>query len=411
MTRHRKTLLASLAGLAMVAAACSPSPSSVGTGSVSHVYTLGLLSDLTGPGASANKSAPQGIQAGEWLASQQGYTIKYVAADTGTNPSQVLSAAQQLVQQDHVDAVVAISALTFGAASWLTEHNVPVVGVAEDGPEWITSMNMFSVIGPTDSTHVTTTFGDFFKMEGATNIGSLGYGISPISSETAQGVGISAEHAGLKAGYVNASFPFGSTNVQPVAIAMKSAGIDAFTSQTDPNTSFALLTALRQEGVNPKVSLLPTGYGGDLQQAGSGALQEAQGVYFLSGFEPVEMETAATQQFQTALKSVGVTTDPTYAQYAGYASVALFVDALKAAGATPSSSQLISALKGIKAFDAAGLLGTHTLDMAQRTGIVNGPDNCVYVTKASGGGFVLVSGADPICGTVIPGKTVAPASS
>jgi branched-chain amino acid transport system substrate-binding protein len=413
MTRHRKTLLTSLAGVAMVAAACgsTPSSSSAGTGSSSHVYTLGILSDLTGPGASANKTTPQGVQAGAWLAAQQGYTIKYVAGDTGTNPSQVLSAAQQLVEQDHVDAVVAVSALTFGAASWLTEHGVPVIGVAEDGPEWITSMNMFSVIGPTDSSKVTTTFGDFFKMEGATNVGSLGYGISPISSETAQGIGISAENAGLKAGYVNASFPFGSTNVQPVAIAMKNAGIDAFTSQTDPNTSFALLTALRQEGLNPKVSMLPTGYGGDLQQAGPGALQEAQGVYFVSGFEPVEMNTPATQQFQTALKSAGITTDPTYAEYAGYASVALYVDALKAAGAAPTASKLISALKGIKAFDAAGLLGSHTLDMAQRTGIVNGPDNCIYMTKASGGGFVVVSGADPICGTIIPGKTVAPASS
>ncbi|HUO49880.1 MAG TPA: ABC transporter substrate-binding protein, partial [Acidimicrobiales bacterium] len=273
-----------------------------------------------------------------------------------------------------------------------------------------TSMNMFSTFGPVDTTKVTTTAGQFFKMEGATNIGAIGYSISPSSSEAAQSTAISAQAAGLKAGYVNAAFPFGSTNVDPEAIAMKSAGIDSFVSETDPNTSFALLAALKQQGVTPKVAMLPTGYGGDLQQAGPGALQEAQGVYFLSTFEPVEMKTAATQAFQKDLKTAGVTTDPTYAEYAGYTAVALFVAGLKAAGVTgPSSQQLISALASIKAFDAAGLLGTHTLNMAQRTGIVSGPDNCFYMTKAQSGGFVTVSGADPICGTVIPGKTVSAA--
>jgi len=417
MLRHRKILLTMLAGLAVLGAACSStssSSSSAGSSSSkdtsSHVYTLGLLTDLTGPAASTAKTSPQGVQAGTWLASQEGYTIKYVVADTGTNPTQVLSAAQQLVQQDHVDAVVAISALTFGAASWLTQQGVPVVGVAEDGPEWLTSMNMFSTFGPIDTTKVATTFGDFLKMEGATNVGSLGYSISPSSSESAQAAAVSAENAGLKAGYVNAAFPFGSTNVVPVAIAMKAAGIDAFTSETDPNTSFALLAALKQQGVTPKVAVLPTGYGGDIQQAGPGALQEAQGVYFLSTFEPVEMNTAATQQFQKALKAVGVTGDPTYAEYAGYTSVALFVDGLKAAGTTgPTASQLISALASIKAFNAAGLLGSHTLDMSDRTGLVGGPGNCYYMTKAVNGAFVTVANADPICGTVIPGKTVSQA--
>ncbi len=415
MKRHQRIAAGLLALFALLAAACSSSSSSPttttgsgGSGS-SHVFTLGVLTDLTGPAASGNKTSPMGVQAGVALAKSEGYTVKYVVADTGTNPTQALSAAQQLVQQDHVDAVVSVSSLTFSAAPWLTQQGVPVVGVAEDGPEWMTSTNMFSVFGPLDTTKVTTTPGSFFKLEGATNVGSLGYSVSPASSESAQAVGISVTEAGLKAGYVNGAFPFGGTNVQPVAIAMKSAGIDGFVSETDPNTSFALLTALKQEGVNVKVAVLPTGYGGDLEQAGPNATLEAQGVYFLSTFEPVEMHTAATQQFQQMLSKAGVTHDPTYAEYAGYTSVALFLDGLKAAGGVPTSSQLVSALAGLKAFNAAGLLGSHTLDMGQRTGIVNGPGNCFYMTKASGGSFLLVQGADPICGTVIPGKTVSAA--
>jgi branched-chain amino acid transport system substrate-binding protein len=36
--------------------------------------------------------------------------------------------------------------------------------------------------------------------------------------------------------------------------------------------------------------------------------------------------------------------------------------------------------------------------------------NCQWMTKLSGSTFQLVPGADPICGRLIPGLTVSPAS-
>ncbi len=159
-----------------------------------------------------------------------------------------------------------------------------------------------------------------------------------------------------------------------------------------------------------KVALLPTGYGGDLLQAGPGATQTAQNVYFLSSFEPVEMQTAATKQFQADAKKVGIKLDPTYAEYAGYTSMALLVDGLKAAGANPSQAGLITALGGLHSFTAAGLFGSHSLDMAQRTNDVVGVDNCYWVTKFMGNTFNLVPGADPICGKIVKGKSVSASS-
>jgi branched-chain amino acid transport system substrate-binding protein len=415
MLKYRKSLITALAGVTVLAAtsvgialpAAAASPNKCG----SHVYTLGLLTDLTGPAASGNKTSPTGIKAGEYLAHKAGCKIKYVVGDTATSATGALASAQKLVEQDHADAVVAVSSLALTATDWLTQHGVPVIGVAEDGPEWVTAKNMFSVFGPLNATQVTTTFGKFFKMEGATNLASLGYSVSPLSSEETEGIANSAKKAGLKVGYENASFPFGSTNVQPVALAMKNAHVDSFTAETDPNTAFALLSALRQEGAHIKVALQATGYGGDLSQAGPGALTAAQGVYFLSPFEPLEMHNAATAQFKKALTSAGVTGDPTYAEYAGYTSVALFLDALKNAPANPTSAQLISALGKVKNFNAAGLLGSHGFNLSQRSGFVTGPSNCFFVTHYSSGKFALVHGADPVCGTIIKGETVAPASS
>jgi ABC-type branched-subunit amino acid transport system substrate-binding protein len=393
-----RVLTTAVALLALVAACGSSSSSGSSSSNSGKTYTVGILTDLTGPAASGNKTSVQGVQAGAVLAHRDGYTIKYVVGDTTTSPTGALAAAQKLVQQDHVFAVVAGSALTFSAAPFLTAQGIPVVGLAEDSTEWLKSKNMFSVFGYTDPSIVTTTAGEYFKMEGAMNVGALGYNISPQSAEAAKSTVASAQAVGLKTGYVNANFPFGSTNVEPVALAMKSAGVDGVTATVDPNTGFALITALRQLGANPRVALLPTGYGGDLQQAGPGAQHVAQNVSFFSSWEPIEMHTAATMQLQSDLKSVGITSDPTIAEYGGYSSIALLVQGLQGAGSNPTQSALIKSLSSITNFNSAGLFGSHTVNLSHRVA-TNGVDNCYWVTKYVGSSFQVVSGAAPLCGT------------
>jgi branched-chain amino acid transport system substrate-binding protein len=39
---------------------------------------------------------------------------------------------------------------------------------------------------------------------------------------------------------------------------------------------------------------------------------------------------------------------------------------------------------------------------------VAGADGCEWFTLFKGKAFTVVSGADPVCGTIIPGKTVSP---
>lgn len=395
-----------LAGLLAVAAGCSSSPSGSTSSGSGRTYTVGLLTDVTGIASTNNGSSVEGVKAGTYYASQQGYKIEYVVADTGSSPSGVLSAMQKLVEQDHVFAVISVSSLTFLDSSYLTSRGIPVVGLAEDGLEWITAPNMFSAFGPIDYTKVATTAGLVFKELGATNVGSIGYSVSPSSAAAAEATGMSAQAAGLEAGYVNSNFPFGSTNVAPIVLAMKSAGVDAVSGSVDSNTFFSLVTGLKQDGVNVKVALSPTGYGGDLTSGGPGAVQSAQGVYFLTSFEPVEMHTAATEQFQSDLLKAGVTGDPTFGEYGGYTSMALLVAGLQAAGSNPTQAGLIKALSGAKSFNAAGLFGSHTLDLSQRSKTIIGVDNCYWITRFSGTTFHLVPGMDPICGTIIPGKTI-----
>ncbi len=416
--RNKKYLGAALSCIVLlIAAGCSSSSSSsstttsasgssTGSGG-SKTYTVGLLSDQTGPGASESATTVLGVKAGIGVAATMGYKIKYVAADTATSPTQALTAAQQLVEQDHVFAVIGSSALLFSAAPYLTSNGIPVVGGAFDSSEWLkpSSYNMFSVIGNQDFTKVYTTTGLFLKSQGVTNLGSVGYSVSPSSAAAARASAVSAEAAGIKSGYLNDSFPFGSTNVAPVALAMKSAGVNGLVADTEPSTVFALATALEQQGVHLKATMLPTGGGGDLINSGPTAIQAAQGADFLSDFEPPEMHTAATQQLQNALATyAGVHTDPTFAEYIGYLSVLGLVQGIQGAGANPTQSSVIKALSNITDYDAEGLWGGHqTVDWSQRP---QGKTECFWMTKLSGSTFHLISGATPVCGTQIPGKSV-----
>jgi branched-chain amino acid transport system substrate-binding protein len=214
----------------------------------------------------------------------------------------------------------------------------------------------------------------------------------------------------LKAGYVNAQFQFGSTNVQPVALSMKSAGVNGIATGLEPNSALALLTALKQVGLDLRASLLATGYGGDLTQGGPGAVQAAQGASFYLVFQPVEMHTPPTVKLQSSLRSAGVNGDPTFAEYMGYASVDGIVRGLQATGANPTSTSLIRGLTSVHNFDAAGLLDGHTVDFGSRATTAFGPGNCLYMTKLVGSTFQVVSGAAPICGTIVPGVTISPSS-
>jgi branched-chain amino acid transport system substrate-binding protein len=268
-----------------------------------------------------------------------------------------------------------------------------------------TDKNMFPIAGALHITAVTSTLGQVFKLLGATTVGTLGYGISPSSADSAKAGIKSARAAGLKNGYLNATIPFGSTNVQPIAVAMKGAGVDAFYASVDPNTGFSLITALRQEGANLKAAVLPDGYGADTLQAGPGALQAAQNVYFLLGYEPAEMNTAATKQFVADLAASGTTGVPTYGEYNGYVSTGLLLRALKSAGANPTSATLTTALSGIHDWDALGLWGGRKVDINNRTDVL-ASGLCSWVTKLVGSNFEVVKGAAPLCGTVIPGETV-----
>ena len=429
MVHKRGSLLVVVVITLLVAAACGssskPAATSSGTNaptgsstntatgsssSSAKTVTVGVLADLTGPAAGNSNTFLQGVKAGIGLAETDGYHIKYVVADTTSTPTGVLSGAQKLVEEDHVYAVIASSALLFSAAKFLSAHGVPVIGAATDGTEWITSPNMLSIYGYTDFTKVATVFGDFFKSRGVTNLATVGYSIEPSSKENAEANAASAKNAGIKVGYEDTDLSLGTTDVGPQVLAMKSAGVNGLDTSIIANSSFAIAEGLTQQGVKLKMVLLPNGYGGDLIVSGPAAERAAEGDYFGVAEEPVELHTAATEEFQNALKTYsGWTIDPTFAEYNGYLAIAALEAGLKAGGTNQSQSQFINTMLNMKGFDGRGLWGgrTEAFAMDQRGSILN-VENCYWFVQYVGSKFVPVQGFSPACGSIIPGLRVAP---
>jgi branched-chain amino acid transport system substrate-binding protein len=400
--------LSGFAVLAVVACtaltACGSSTGSGGGAAGSRAGTgtikIGVVTDLTGPASSGFTTNNKGIDA--YLSrlnaagGVNGQKIEYVVGDTTSTPTGALTAVQKLVEKDKVFAIVENSSDFYGAEAYALKAGVPVVGSAIDGPIWSDpkNTNLFAASGVNNSDYMSVAQGQYMKSQGVTKCASIGYSSSVSAQNSASGFIKSCQTAGLQSGYLNNQVPFGSTDVGPIALAMKNAGVDGLYLPVVPATSFALVGALHQLGVKLKSVMLATGYGGDLL-ASKATVQAAQGVDFSTIGNPAEANTPATQQRAADLAKVGVTGPPTFAEQESYLTMSAFVAGLKATGANPTQGAFMKAMRSIKDFDADGLLAPNKIDFSNYTPA----KSCLWVARLNGETFQMVPGT-PICGAL-----------
>ncbi len=328
-----------------------------------------------------------------------GRKIKVVTLDDTSSPTGGLTAAG-VALNDGAFAVDYNSPFAFGAAKYLASQNVPVVGGGYDGPEWTESSysNMFSTLYAVYASNpIYTTTSIFDKEHGATRVAVLGYGESPSSKASALGDAQADRMAGLTVSYVNVSLPFGTVDVTPMVLAMKSANVNGLDAPIDGNTLLAVLAAGKQAGINWKVATLATGYGQPFLDDPE-AVATGQGAYFAVEQVPVELHTAATQSEQAAFKQYeNFSGTPGFDWSEGWTSADLLIKGLEVAGQNPTRASFISNLRQVTNYTAGGLLSDP----------VNFPDyqtppktECVYIDQLQGSHF-LVATPKPICGTLI----------
>jgi branched-chain amino acid transport system substrate-binding protein len=178
---------------------------------------------------------------------------------------------------------------------------------------------------------------------------------------------------------------------------MKSAGVDSLFPVTVTSTALAVLVGLRQQGVDLKVPFLAEEEG-DLLGGGPAAVQEAKGVDLVSLYQPPEMNTPATKELASYLKSAAnVTTPPTLNESMAYLSVDALVEGLKKAGPNPTQAAFIQAMLGITNYTGRGLLGSPISFAAPGRGDAA---PCAFVSQWTGTNFILLPNTHPYCGTL-----------
>jgi branched-chain amino acid transport system substrate-binding protein len=416
-SRRAVAILAVTVAAALTVSGCSSSKASgpaskpTATAKAGAPITLGVLTSLTGSLSSGFTTVEAGVKARLAVENAKGgvngHQLKYVMADDASTPAGAVSAVQKLVQQDHVYGILDNSAFFSAAAKATETAGVPVSGVSFDGgPEWhdAAGTNLFDAYGLGDLSKVSTTYGTFFKSQGATKLAVVAYG-NPSSSEAGKSAMESAVKAGLSNAYINTKVPLGSTNVGPIIQQIKASGADALYMPTVPNTAFAIVVGLKQAGAKLKAVVTTTGYGGDLLKSPD-ALAAGEGVDFESIGAPAEAETPATKAFQSALAQyAGSTEIPSFGEYIGWLTADLFVDGLKLAGPAASAADFISKLR-TSTWDGAGLEKPENFADPVPAASGLGSQNCVNILKLTSGKFVPIAGAVPVCGTIIPGLSV-----
>jgi branched-chain amino acid transport system substrate-binding protein len=390
-----------LIGTTAVTAGASPAP-----------ITIAYITDLTGEGGSENGTSPAGFEAR--LDEQNaeggvnGHKLVPLIIDDQTNPSEIATAVQSAMSKGAF-GIVSQSPLMFLAAKYPQQAGMPVTGTYDDGPEWGQQpyTNMFAADnGSVDPKYpVNTQLGDLFKKLGGTVLGAYGYSISPSSSRAAIGTADSFKHAGGKVGVLDTTVPFGGVDFTAEALVAKKDGVNAISPAMDADSNYALATALQQAGVKVKAAIYATGYQPDVIH--STDWKVLQGGYFLSLFRPWDLPNAATQQMQAAMEKYAHFTKtqfPNFGQYESWAGADLMIKGLQMAGANPTRAAVIKDLRGLKSYNAGGLL---PVSFNYSTNFGHNPaKTCAWVMKAVPNGFTPMS-SQPSCGTDLAGTSTA----
>jgi branched-chain amino acid transport system substrate-binding protein len=327
-----------------------------------------------------------------------GRQIKVSVEDDASSPNGNLTASQKAVQTDNPFIVVNVSAFTTGGYRYILDQKIPIIGGGFDGPEWAQTGNesMISIggnVGPGNPT--SSVLAQFMKDQGVTKVAGLGYSVSQSSSAAAKKfVDVAAPAVGMTGAYTNTSIPFGGTNVGPIILDMKKAGVDGVYLPMDNNTNYGVVNSAEQNGLNFKAAVMATGYGQELlDQPTTLATAEGKPVFMAVAGTPVELNTTATKKYQADLAKYGSYTGvPGFQYYEGYVTADLFIQGLIKAGKNPTRQGLVDAIRAMGTYDGAGLNCSPVDVSAAGFGKTDyTKESCSYLVKIVGGKFVLAA--------------------
>ena len=378
---------------------------------------LGSIAPMTGPNSGSGffPNIIEGINAriaaandAKELGSRK---LTLVSLDDKGDPAQNLAAAQNLVEQEKVYAVLPESAAGAASAPYLSQKKVPAVG-------WQLGLDIFgkypNFFGFQNAnaadlkTNYTSRNAASMAKAGAKKVALVASntGNSAVFIEqVADSIGRFGKDLGLTVAYKTTDVPVGNTEWGSYAQQIKSSGADTLYTALATTDNIALVNALKQAGAPVEHIILSAGY--DPRVA---ALPAFDGAVLGLEFKPLETtpEPPGITAFKAAMAKYKPDATVNQSSAVGWLTANTFIEGVKAAGvACPTQQAFINNLRLTKGYTADGWF-----DPINFQEVFNKPFACAYYVQITGGKFVPAFGGDKVCGQFVTNnKLVAPTAA
>ena len=410
--KFRKTVAAALLVLALAAAlaACgsssssSSSASSVGSASNAAAtvaktsgpaFNLGAICSCSGAQAAALANLKAVSQS--WADSVNaaggvnGHPVNLTVLDDGGNPATALQDVKQLVESNHVQAIVSDGSLADNSwASYIAGKGVPVIGGLNPSVPFITNPDFFA----TGTTLPVETVGAaaLAKAAGKKTLGAMYCSETPLCAQVVPLAKGAAALSGL--GFTAEAVSQTAPSYTAPCLALKSKGVDALFIAANASVVQRIVDACAQLGYKPTVV-------NETATAGSNWLQDSNfDGAVLSSSNPGYTDSAnpGVAAFLAALKkyapSVQGSTTFSYDTIYPWIAGKLFEAAAKAGNLTPSSTpaQVKQALYKVNGTTLDGLAPPLTITAGKPVFTA-----CYFGSTLKSGGYAPLNGGKPSC--------------
>jgi branched-chain amino acid transport system substrate-binding protein len=358
------------------AAAATGGSSSANRGSP---YLIGFECTCTGPFASSTAIQDPVISA--WASYENanggidGHSVKLIKMDDANNATTSLSEVTKLVEEDHVLAIIDGSNVDSGWATYVEQHNVPVVGDQLDSAAMFTNPDFFPE-GLTEN-NLAPGLVAGAKIAGVTKLGVAYCTAVAACAEVAQTTKAAAEAVGLKVPYVS-KIADSASNYTASCLAASQAGADGVNVASGETVLEAYANSCAAQGYHPKY----------VEVEGT-ATNAVLGLSSLNGMMDVEADVSATDTSSPGIQTMiaalnkyepGTVTSATYGPDANQAWDAgiLLATAAEAGhlGDNPTSAQLLNGLYSLQSNTLGGLAPPLTFHRGQPANV-----NCWFYAQ------------------------------
>ena len=312
------------------------------------------------------------------------------AADSARN----VTAAQKLVEEEKVFAILAESGAGDASGPYLNEQKIPVVGWQLGLPVYGTYTNYFGMQNANVKdikTHYVARPIEAVKELGAKKIAVIGNSTGNAATFAEQNADSVKRVKGLELVYKTTDIPPGTTEFGAVVDQIKQSGADTvYTTMAVPD-GIALVNQLKQAGVNPKIIVFPGGYSPSVL-----SLPAFDNAYFSLEFAPLETkpEPHGIAEFKKWMADTAPDVALGQQPMVGWISANTMIEGIKAAGVEcPTRKAFINNLRLVKGYTADGFFPP--MNFAD---VYNRPFLCAYYIHVVNKQFVPQFGGKQFCG-------------